>query len=216
MALFTADSKNVFGQTVEEAGTYNVVVAPSSQFTNSKQTGKPMAVFDYEVIDGKYAGGQIRFDNEVWDGSTKEKADQSAKRFSTIAVALGAADGTAFDSVEQFVSQAVGNRLAVNVDWETGQNGKTYLVVRGYQAFMPDGSKPNGKMRPQGQATTPSNGFGSKSAPKQNAGGIGNQPAGQTNAFGAQAPQSNNTGAGYSNANYRGGMSDDVPDNMPF
>jgi len=49
MALFTADSKNVFGQTVEEAGTYNVVVAPSSQFTNSKQTGKPMAVFDYEV-----------------------------------------------------------------------------------------------------------------------------------------------------------------------
>lgn len=215
MALFTADSKNVFGQTVEEAGTYNVVVAPSSQFTNSKQTGKPMAVFDYEVVDGKYAGGQIRFDNEVWDGSTKEKADQSAKRFSTIAVALGAADGTAFDSVEQFVSQAVGNRLAVSVDWETGQNGKTYLVVRGHQAFMPDGSKPNGKMRPQGQTSTATSSFGSNSS-KPSSGGFGSQPSNSANAFGAQAPQSNNAGAGYSNANYRGGMSDDIPNGMPF
>lgn len=214
MVLFTADSKNVFGQTVEEAGTYNVVVAPSSQYTTSKQTGKPMAVFDYEVIDGKYAGGQIRFDNEVWDDSTQEKASQSAKRFSTIAVALGAADGTAFDSIEQFVSQAVGNKLAVSVDWENGQNGKTYLVVKGHRPYMPNGSKPNGKMRPQGQTSAPSNGFGSAKA-FTNAGGFGSQSASPANAFGKQAPQPNNTGAGYSNANYRGGM-DDIPNGMPF
>lgn len=30
MALFTVDSNNTFGQTVEEAGKYNVVIASSS------------------------------------------------------------------------------------------------------------------------------------------------------------------------------------------
>ncbi|WP_338208287.1 DUF669 domain-containing protein [Lactiplantibacillus paraxiangfangensis] len=211
MALFTADSKNVFGQTVEEAGTYNVVVAPSSQFTNSKQTGKPMAVFDYEVVDGKYAGGQIRFDNEVWDGSTKEKADQSAKRFSTIAVALGAADGTAFDSVEQFVSQSIGHRLAVSVDWETGQNGKTYLVVRGYQTFMPDGSKPNGIKRPvDAQGGNNNGGFGSHASSNT---GLGAPTTNQASGgFGAQ-----NTAAGYNSGDkYHGEGFPPIPNNSPF
>lgn len=216
MALFTADSKNVFGQTVEEAGVYNVVVAPSSQFTTSKQSGKPMAVFDYEVVDGKYAGGQIRFDNEVWDDSTQEKANQSAKRFSTIAVALGAADGTSFDSIEQFMSQAVGNKLAVSVDWESVQNGKTYLAVKGYRPFMPNGSKPNGSMRPQSQSGTANSGFGGNNSSKTNTSGFGSKPAGSANSFGAQAPKSNNTAASYSNANYRGGKTDDIPDGYPF
>lgn len=202
MALFTVDSNNVFGQSVEEAGVYNVAISPSSEFKNSS-TGKPMAVLDYEVLDGKYKGGLIRFDNEIWDGSTPEKASQSAKRFSTIAVALGANDGTAFDSIEQFVSQAVSHRLAVSVDWETGTNGKTYLVVKGYRQFMPDGSKPNGKTRPAGKPANNGGGFGSHAQTSGNSTGFGTPKA--TGGFGT--PANNNAGKG---------KFDDIPSDMPF
>lgn len=222
MSLFTVDSNNILGQAVEEAGTYNVVVASSSQYTTTQQAGNPMAVFDYEVLDGKYKGGRIRFDNEVWDTSTEEKGNLSVKRFNTIAVALGANNGTSFDSIQQFVSQAVGNQLAVTVDWETGQNGKTYLTVKSHKPFMQDGSKPNGVKRPDatgaqsnGFANRNGSGFGGQS--KNN--GFGNNPMhGQNNNRATGQQNGNNNGfANQNGTGYRGGHQfDNVPDGLPF
>ncbi|MCG0665527.1 prophage P2a protein 18 [Lactiplantibacillus plantarum] len=221
MALFTVDTNNILGQAVEEAGTYNVVVAPSSQYTTTQQSGNPMAVFDYEVLDGKYKGGRIRFDNEVWDTSTEEKGNLSIKRFNTIAVALGAANGTSFDSIQQFVSQAVGNKLAVTVDWETGQNGKTYLSVKSHKPFMQDGSKPNGVKRPNGSssqgsgfAQRSSNGFGGQSRN----GGFGNAAApNQANNSVPKQQGGSNSFANQTGAGYKGGQPfDNVPDGLPF
>lgn len=209
MALFTVDSNNTFGQTVEEAGKYNVVIASSSQYTKTKEAGKPMAIFDYEVLDGPYKGGLIRFDNEVWDSTSEDKAKLSAKRFNTIAVALGASNGTAFDSIEQFVSQAVGHQLAITVDWDTGSNGKAYLAVKSYESFMQDGSKPNGVKRPAGSSNTGNNGFGTTTN-KQQGNGF-NSPA-SSNAGNVQAP-------GYSNQSansYHGGGFPPIPDGSPF
>ncbi|WP_072557534.1 DUF669 domain-containing protein [Lactiplantibacillus plantarum] len=209
MALFTVDSSNTFGQTVEEAGKYNVAIASSSQYTTTKEAGKPMAIFDYEVLDGPYKGGLIRFDNEVWDSTSEDKAKLSAKRFNTIAVALGASNGTAFDSIEQFVSQAVGHQLAITVDWDTGSNGKAYLAVKSYEPFMQDGSKPNGVKRPAGSSNTGNNGFGTTTN-KQQGNGF-NSPA-SSNAGNVQAP-------GYSNQSansYHGGGFPPIPDGSPF
>ncbi|MBA3076995.1 DUF669 domain-containing protein [Lactiplantibacillus plantarum] len=219
MALFTVDTNNILGQAVEEAGTYNVVVAPSSQYTTTQQAGNPMAVFDYEVLDGKYKGGRIRFDNEVWDTSTEEKGNLSIKRFNTIAVALGAANGTSFDSIQQFVSQAVGNKLAVTVDWETGQNGKTYLSVKSHKPFMQDGSKPNGVKRPAGSSNTGNSGFGNH---KSTSGGFGTTTNKQQG-NGFSTPASSNAGnvqaPGYSNQSansYHGGGFPPILDGSPF
>ncbi|MBQ0837555.1 DUF669 domain-containing protein [Lactiplantibacillus pentosus] len=219
MALFTVDSNNTFGQTVEEAGKYNVVIASSSQYTTTKEAGKPMAIFDYEVLDGPYKGGLIRFDNEVWDGTSEDKAKLSAKRFNTIAVALGAANGTAFDSIEQFVSQAVGHQLAITVDWDTGSNGKAYLAVKSYEPFMQDGSKPNGVKRPAGSSNTGNSGFGNR---KSTSGGFGTTTNNQqVNGF--NTPESSNAGntqaPGYSSQSansYHGGGFPPIPDGSPF
>ncbi|WP_047999390.1 DUF669 domain-containing protein [Lactiplantibacillus herbarum] len=223
MALFTVDSSNTFGQSVEEAGKYNVVIASSSQYKQSQSTNKPMAVFDYEVLDGQYKGGMIRFDNEIWDGTTEDKAKLSAKRFSTIAVALGAQNGSAFDSIEQFVNQAVGNKLAITVDWEVGNNGKIYLTVKGYEPYMQDGSKPNGVRRPEGQqGGSSTGGFGSQSSSgfgsNQNSSNSGfGAPSGQPS--GGFGNQSGNTGTTTNNprSEYNGGQPfDQVPNGMPF
>lgn len=219
MALFTVDSNNTFGQTVEEAGKYNVVIASSSQYTTTKEAGKPMAIFDYEVLDGPYKGGLIRFDNEVWDGTSEDKAKLSAKRFNTIAVALGAANGTAFDSIEQFVSQAVGHQLAITVDWDTAANGKAYLAVKSYEPFMQDGSKPNGVKRPAGSSNTGNSGFGNR---KSTSGGFGTTTNNQqVNGF--NTPESSNAGntqaPGYSSQSansYHGGGFPPIPDGSPF
>lgn len=216
MALFTVDSNNTFGQTVEEAGKYNVVIASSSQYTTTKEAGKPMAIFDYEVLDGPYKGGLIRFDNEVWDGTSEDKAKLSAKRFNTIAVALGAANGTAFDSIEQL---AVGHQLAITVDWDTGSNGKAYLAVKSYEPFMQDGSKPNGVKRPAGSSNTGNNGFGNH---KSTSGGFGTTTNKQQG-NGFNSPASSNAGnvqaPGYSNQSansYHGGGFPPIPDGSPF
>lgn len=220
MALFTVDSNNTFGQTVEEAGKYNVVIASSSQYTTTKEAGKPMAIFDYEVLDGPYKGGLIRFDNEVWDGTSEDKAKLSAKRFNTIAVALGAANGTAFDSIEQFVSQAVGHQLAITVDWDTAANGKAYLAVKSYEPFMQDGSKPNGIKRPAAANSTGNGGFGNR---QNTTGGFGaatnNQKSDGFNGSVAGDKQASGTASGYSNQSansYRGGGFPPVPDGSPF
>ncbi|BEI46490.1 DUF669 domain-containing protein [Lactiplantibacillus plantarum] len=219
MALFTVDSNNTFGQTVEEAGKYNVVIASSSQYTKTKEAGKPMAIFDYEVLDGPYKGGLIRFDNEVWDGTSEDKAKLSAKRFNTIAVALGASNGTVFDSIEQFVSQAVGHQLAITVDWDTGSNGKAYLAVKSYEPFMQDGSKPNGVKRPAGSSNTGNSDFGNH---KSTSGGFG-MTTNKQQGNGFSTPASSNAGntqaPGYSkqSANsYHGGGFPPIPDGSPF
>lgn len=213
MSLFTVDSHNVFGIAVEEAGTYNVRIASSSQYTTTKDAGKPMAIFDYEVLDGKYKGGTIRFDNKVWDATSKEKQEISAKRFSTIAVALGAADGTGFDSIEQFVNQSIGHDLAVTVDWETGQNGKTYLTVQGYQQTMQDGSKPNGVKRPVEQnGGNNASGFGSHSHNTNN--GFGSQPTGGFGSSGVNAGKT--TYDSGTASKYHGDGFPPIPSNSPF
>ena len=219
MALFTVDSNNTFGQTVEEAGKYNVVIASSSQYTKTKEASKPMAIFDYEVLDGPYKGGLIRVDNEVWDSTSEDKAKLSAKRFNTIAVALGASNGTVFDSIEQFVSQAVGHQLAITVDWDTGSNGKAYLAVKSYEPFMQDGSKPNGVKRPAGSSNTGNSGFGNR---KSASGGFGTTTNNQqVNGF--NTPASSNAGntqaPGYSSQSansYHGGGFPPIPDGSPF
>ncbi|MFS1046818.1 DUF669 domain-containing protein, partial [Enterococcus faecium] len=53
------------------------------------------------VIDGKYKGGKILYDNIVWDNNDVEF---STKRFNTILTALGVPDGTPIDSIQQLVS----------------------------------------------------------------------------------------------------------------
>jgi hypothetical protein len=129
MALFTVDPNNVFGKTVDEAGTYNVKVADSSVYKESS-THKPMAVLNFEVLDGKYAGGQIRYDNVVWDDSTTEKYYQSITRFNTIMVMAAVPEGTPLNSIQEFVTGMIGKKLAIDVDWTQSQNGKFYLTVK--------------------------------------------------------------------------------------
>ena len=93
MPLFTVDPNNVFGKTIDEAGTYNVKVLPTSQLVTAK-SGKQMVTLNFEVLDGKYAGGEIRYENVVWDDSTTEKYYQSITRFNTILVAAKVPAGT--------------------------------------------------------------------------------------------------------------------------
>lgn len=158
MALFSVDPQNVLGKTVDEAGTYNVKVSSSSQYKTSS-TGKPMAVLDFEVADGKYAGGKIRYDNIVWDDSTTEKMYQSITRFNTVMVAAGVPSGTQLDSIQQFVTGMIGKTLAVRTAWEQSQNGNYYLTVNGYENTLSKGSQPNGETRPASGTKQTGNGF---------------------------------------------------------
>lgn len=149
MALFTVDSKNVFGKVVEEAGIYNVRVLPSTTLKTSK-SGNAMVVMNYEVLDGKYAGGEIRYDNVTWIEGNQENVDKSVRRFNTIMVAAEVPDGTPLNSLGDFVTGMIGKKLAVEVEWgEPNNNGDSYLTVRSYRKLMKDGSKPNGIKRPQ-------------------------------------------------------------------
>lgn len=149
MTLFKVDSNNVFGKSVEEAGIYNVKVLPSSKLKNSN-AGNPMVVLNYEVLDGKYAGGEIRFDNVVWQEGTPEKVDQSIKRFNTIMVAAGFPDGTPLNTLNDFVTGMIGKTLAVEVEWgDPTPKGNVYLTVRSYHELLKEGSQSNGQKRPQ-------------------------------------------------------------------
>lgn len=149
MALFTVDSKNVFGKVVEEAGVYNVRVLPSTVLKKSK-SGNAMVVMNYEVLDGKYAGGEIRYDNVTWIEGNQENVDKSVRRFNTIMVAADVPDGTPLNSLSDFVNGMIGKQLAIEVEWgEPNSNGDSYLTVRSYRKLMKDGSKPNGVKRPQ-------------------------------------------------------------------
>lgn len=170
---FTSNTSNVFGKMVEEAGSYNVKIMDSSVAKKSK-TGKEMAVLNYEVLDGKYAGGAIKWHNIVWDESSEEATQLSLKRFNTLTAALGFPDGTNFNmTLERFVNGIKGKELNITVDWEEGTNGNYHLAVKSQQEIK-EKSEPNGKFRPTSNggasATKKStNPFGNSNQPKQEA-----------------------------------------------
>lgn len=148
MPLFVVDSQNVLGKSVKEAGSYNVKILPDSECKKTKETNNDMAVFNYEVIDGKYKGGKILYDNIVWDNNDVEF---STKRFNTILTALGVPDGTPIDSIQQLVNAAKGKTLNITVDWKhSDYNDRWNLSVKAYNKLDEEGSKPNGVERPNG------------------------------------------------------------------
>ena len=145
--LFTTDENNVFGKSLNEAGTYNVRVT-SAVATKSKSSGNPMVEFTYEVLDGQYAGAPIRYDYAVWNDD-EDHFDLSVRRFNTIMIASGIPSGKAVENLPQLASVMNGRKLAVSVDWEQSQNGNWYLRVKSYHKLMQDGSQPNGVTRPE-------------------------------------------------------------------
>ncbi|MBR8697063.1 DUF669 domain-containing protein [Enterococcus gallinarum] len=148
MALFVVDSQNILGKSVREAGSYNVTILHDSECKKTKETQNDMAVFNYEVIDGKYKGGKILYDNIVWDNNDVEL---SVKRFNTILAAVGIPDGTRIESIQQLVNGLKGKSLNITVDWKHSEyNDRWNLTVKGYNKFDSEGSKPNGAERPSG------------------------------------------------------------------
>ncbi|MBZ5995381.1 DUF669 domain-containing protein [Leuconostoc gelidum subsp. gasicomitatum] len=152
MALFTVDSNNVFGKSVQEAGHYNVKVLDNSELKAAKSTGNEMLVLNYEVLDGNYAGGRVMYDNFVWN---PENVELSAKRFSTLLVAAGVPDGTEINSIADVLRGIVNKKLNILTEWEQSDyNKKWNLSVKGYEQVDVDGSKPNGKKRPDENSTS--------------------------------------------------------------
>lgn len=161
---FKTDENNVFGQSVQESGTYNVKILDSSEATTSS-TGSEMAVFDYEVIDGDYQGGKVRYDNMVWKDETAEESERSTKNFNNMAIAAGAKSGIVFSSLDQFVKSMIGKTINIKVEWQTSNyTGKTNLTVRAKNRQDSEGSKPDGITRDMHEennnsnASTPSSG----------------------------------------------------------
>lgn len=157
MINFTVDYNDVFGKAVEEAGSYNVKIADSSIAKKTKK-GQDMAVLDYEVLDGKYAGAVIRYDNILWNDNTEETLKLSIKRFNTLMRAINATDGAQINyTMDVFVKKLVGKTLNITVDWEQSDyNGKWNLVVKSQQPKK-EKSESNGKFRPtnnSGASTT--------------------------------------------------------------
>lgn len=146
----TVDENNTYGKRVEEAGSYNVRVLPTS-VAKTSSTGKEMLTLNYEVLDGKYAGGQIRFDNIVWDDTTPEKEESSVKRFNTLMIAAGVPNGSNIASLEMMIKALTTkyNTMNVTVEW-AGPNEKGYynLSVQSHKPKNSDGSKPNGVFQP--------------------------------------------------------------------
>ncbi|MBO0460070.1 DUF669 domain-containing protein [Enterococcus hulanensis] len=152
MVLFTTDSTNVFGKFVEEAGSYNVVILQDSEYKLTNDKTKEMAVLNYEVVDGQYAGGKILYNNIVWDNGDIEL---SKKRFNTLLAAIGVPDGTPIESLQYLVQAVKGKKLNVTVEWqENTLNGKWNLNVKRQQKTDLEGSKPNGIKRPNEQQIT--------------------------------------------------------------
>ncbi|MDT2490783.1 DUF669 domain-containing protein [Enterococcus avium] len=152
MVLFTTDSTNVFGKFVEEAGSYNVMILPDSEYKLTNDKTKEMAVLNYEVVDGKYAGGKVLYHNIVWDNGDIEL---STKRFNTLLAAIGVPDGTPIETLQHLVQAVKGKKLNITVEWQKSDyNGKWNLNVKRQQKTDPEGSKPNGVKRPNEQQMT--------------------------------------------------------------
>lgn len=175
--LFTTDENNVFGKSLKEAGTYNVRVT-NAEAKHSK-SGNPMIEFNYEVLDGQYAGAPIRYDYAVWNDD-EDHFDLSVRRFNTIMIASGIPSGKAVENLPQVASVMKNRKLAVTVDWEQSQNGNWYLRVKSYHKLMQEGSQPNGKTRPESGQNSHQSNFGNNR----------NQSAGHRQ----QAPQAQNNG----------------------
>lgn len=176
--LFTTDENNVFGKSLKEAGTYNVRVT-SAETKNSK-SGNPMVEFNYEVLDGQYAGAPIRYDYAVWTDDTEDHFNASVRRFNTIMISSNIPSGKAVENLPQVANVMQDRKLAVTVDWEESQNGNWYLRVKSYHKPLQGGSQPNGKTRPESGQNERQNNFGSNR----------NQSAG----YRQQAPQAQNNG----------------------
>ncbi|WP_143463749.1 DUF669 domain-containing protein [Levilactobacillus enshiensis] len=147
MSLFTTDSNNVFGTGVQEAGSYNVQIIKAE--AGKANSGREKLTLDYQVLDGKYAGGEIRYQTMTWINDDNEKLKQSIRRFNTLVVALGVGDGVKIESIPQLAKSVLNKKLTVDVDWaEPNNKGNVYLEVRGYHLLDPEGSKPNGVRRP--------------------------------------------------------------------
>lgn len=182
--LFTTDENNVFGKSLKEAGTYNVRV--TSAVAKNSKSGNPMIEFNYEVLDGQYAGAPIRYDYAVWNDD-EDHFDLSVRRFNTIMIASGIPSGKAVENLPQVASVMNGRKLAVSVDWEESQNGNWYLRVKGYHKLLQEGSQPNGKTRPEAGQNKRQSNFGNNH----------NQSAG----YRQQAPQTQNNGFSQTNFN---------------
>lgn len=159
MPLFTVDSNNVFGKYVEEAGTYNVII--TNTLLRTSNNGNKVIDIDYQVLDGKYTGCPIIYaDSLTWVDYPEEKLSMSIKRFNSLLVACGAKDGAVIDSLEQLAGVLKGQKLAIGVEWqESSKDGKYYLRVSNHQKLMIDGSKPNGKKRPESGQNERQNNF---------------------------------------------------------
>ncbi|MGR8825753.1 DUF669 domain-containing protein [Leuconostoc mesenteroides] len=179
---FVVDSNNVLGQVIEESGKYNVRVSDTSTVTMSK-TNKQMAVLDFEVIDGDYAGGKIRFDNVVWDETSSEAIERSKKSFNIVLVAAAVPDGVQLTDINQFVNGLVGKQMNVSVEWEQNNKGQYNLVVKSHNKFDTTGSKPSGVKRPEG-AMLPNNSASSSFD-------------GSSASFGSQAPGTSNNSTSF-------------------
>lgn len=182
--LFTTDENNVFGKSLKEAGTYNVRV--TSAVAKNSKNGNPMIEFNYEVLDGQYAGAPIRYDYAVWNDD-EDHFDLSVRRFNTIMIASGIPSGKAVENLPQVASVMNGRKLAVSVDWEESQNGNWYLRVKGYHKLLQEGSQPNGKKRPESGQNERQSNFGSN--------------RGQATGYRQQAPQAPNNGFNQTNFN---------------
>ncbi|MCC2745044.1 DUF669 domain-containing protein [Leuconostoc lactis] len=146
MALFTVDSSNTFGKSVQESGRYNVKVLDSSELKAAKATGNEMLVLNYEVLDGDYVGGRVLYDNFVWN---PDNLDQSEKRFNTLLVAANVPDGTPINSIQDVLRGIINKQLNIKTEWvKSDYNGKWNLSVKAYDKLDADGSKPDGKKRP--------------------------------------------------------------------
>lgn len=159
MPLFTVDSNNVFGKYVEEAGTYNVII--TNTLLRTSNNGNKVIDIDYQVLDGKYTGCPIIYaDSLTWVDYPEEKRSMSIKRFNSLLVACGAKDGAVIDSLEQLAGVLKGQKLAIGVEWqESSKDGKYYLHVSNHQKLLNDGSKPNGKKRPESGQNERQNNF---------------------------------------------------------
>lgn len=153
MSLFTTDSNNVFGTGVQEAGSYNAKIVKAE--AGKARSGRETLTLDYQVLDGKYQGGEIRYQTLTWVEDDAEKLKQTVRRFNTLVVALGVQDGVVIQSISQLAKSVLGKKLTIDVDWaEPNNKGNVYLEVRGYHLLDPEGSKPNGVTRPTGNQSS--------------------------------------------------------------
>ena len=151
--LFQVDDKNVFGRGLDQAGKYNVQITNTA--LSQSRAGNPKIDLTYLVIDGSYSGVTIQYaDTMTWIDETPEALDRSVTRFNDLLVKIGVPNGTRIDTIEDYANGLKGAKLAVVVDWEKSEYGNNagnyFLRVKRHEKLDPEGSKPNGKKRPNG------------------------------------------------------------------